>query len=73
MSESELADTARLERLRRRLTQRDVADRLGVSTQAISKAENYTEGDSMTSLRERMIRELTDRPLAGPVWYFEDE
>jgi transcriptional regulator with XRE-family HTH domain len=68
MTEQELADRARLERHRRRLTQADVAERINRSPQAVSKAENYSEGDAMTRLRIQIIEELTGKTVSGPMW-----
>jgi len=73
MDEEELADKARMERHRRRLTQKEVAERVGRSAQAVSKAENYEPGDAMTRLRVEIIEELTGQALRGPLWELDDE
>jgi len=73
MDERELADKARMERHRRRLTQKDVAQRVGRSAQAVSKAENYDPDDAMTRLRVEIIEELTGQKVRGPLWELVDE
>jgi transcriptional regulator with XRE-family HTH domain len=73
MTEAQLAEKARMERHRQRLTQKDVAERVGRSTQAVSKAENYDPEDGMTRLRIEIVEELTGRELKGPLWELGDE
>ena len=73
MDEEDLAEMARMERHRRRLTQKDVAERVGRSAQAVSKTENYEEGDSMTRLRIEIVEELTGQEVRGPLWELEEE
>lgn len=73
MTEAQLAEKARMERHRKRLTQKEVADRVGRSAQAVSKAENYEEGDAMTRLRVEIVEELTGQKIKGPLWQLDDE
>lgn len=73
MTEAQLAEKARMERHRERLTQKDVAERVGRSAQAVSKAENYDEGDGMTRLRIEIVEELTGQKLKGPLWELDGE
>jgi len=68
MDEEELADKARMERHRRRLTQKEVAERVGRSAQAVSKAENYTPKDGMTGFRITILEELTGEEVRGPLY-----
>jgi transcriptional regulator with XRE-family HTH domain len=71
MQEKDLAERVRTERKDRGLTQQDVADRMGKTIQAVSKAENYTPGDGMTSFRIRIIEELTGSEVNGPLYEIE--
>jgi DNA-binding XRE family transcriptional regulator len=65
----ETEDLARVTaQVREGLTQGDVARRLGVSKQAVSKAEDERIGSSMNSLRIRIIQEIGDRSVEGPYW-----
>ena len=73
MTEAQLAEKARMERHRQRLTQEEVAERVGRSAQAVSKAENYEEGDAMTRLRIEIVEELTGQEVKGPLWKVDDE
>lgn len=73
MNEAQLAEKARMERHRQRLTQKEVAKRVGRSAQAVSKAENYDEGDAMTRLRIEIVEELTGAEVNGPLWELNDE
>lgn len=68
MTEAQLAEKARMERHRQRLTQREVGEQVGRSAQAVSKAENYEEGDAMTRLRIEIVEELTGQEVRGPLW-----
>lgn len=54
--------------VRGELTQEEVAERLGVSKQAISKAEDKRVGSSMNGLRVRIIREVGNLHVGGPYW-----
>lgn len=73
MTEAQLAEKARMERHRQRLTQKEVAERVGRSAQAVSKAENYDEGDAMTRLRIEIVEELTGAEVKGPLWELDGE
>jgi len=59
--------------VRKGLTQEEVADRLGVSKQAVSKAEDESIGSSMNSLRIRIIREIGECHVEGPYWIVDTE
>jgi transcriptional regulator with XRE-family HTH domain len=72
MTSREMARRCRKERNRRELSQREVAERLDVTIQAVSKAENYTERDGMDRFRVKMLEELTGRDVRGPLWKMED-
>jgi transcriptional regulator with XRE-family HTH domain len=73
MNSRELARRCRTERNARGLTQGDVADRLDVTVQAVSKAENYTARDGMDRFRVKVLEELTGREVEGPLWKMEAE
>lgn len=81
MTARKLAVIARQRRKDAGLTQEELAEKLAasgrydapLSKQAISKAENYEEGDGMTSLRIAIVEELSSRKIVGPLWGFEDD
>lgn len=68
MEKEELAERVRAERTDRGLTQQDIADRMGKTIQAVSKAENYTPGDGMTGFRISILEELTGEEVKGPLY-----
>ena len=80
MDSTGLARQVRSLREQGRLTQTDVAQRIisertgkHITKQAVSRAENEDVGSEMDGVRIRIIEELTDRKIQGPVYYFEDE
>jgi len=73
MTSPEMARRCRKERNRRGLSQREVADRLDVTIQAVSMAENYTARDGMDRFRVKMLEELTGQDVRGPLWEVEEE
>lgn len=80
LSEQDLADAIRAERVKQGLSQRDVAERLTTSgkyetitQQAVSKAENYKSGDGMAGVRVAAYEVLKGETLTGPVWYRADD
>jgi transcriptional regulator with XRE-family HTH domain len=58
--------------VRGELTQEEVAERLGVSRQAISKAEDERVGSRMNGLRVRMISEIGGLHVDGPYWIVDE-
>gem|GEM_PF-2493115 len=75
-----LAQLCREERIERSLTQEQVADIVALrqdtkscSKQAVSQAENPSNGSNLDGLRIKIIEELSERRIIGPIWYFEDE
>lgn len=72
MDSRELARRCREERNARGMNQGEVADRLDVSVQAVSKAENYTERDGMDRFRVKVLEELTGKDIRGPLWEMEE-
>lgn len=64
----DLARRAREARKETGLSQTEAAERLDVSRSGISRAENYREGDSMHSLRIRMIETFTGAEVKGPFY-----
>jgi transcriptional regulator with XRE-family HTH domain len=79
LKSDDLARIAREERIKQRLTQEQVADKVALRTdtksctkQAVSQAENPKSGSNLDSLRIKIIEELTNRTIIGPRWYFED-
>jgi len=73
MDEEALARRVRSEREARGLNQGDVADRLDVTVQAISKAENFTPKDGMNRFRVKVLEELTGQTVRGPLWEIEED
>ncbi len=76
---SDLARIAREERLKRNLTQEQVArlvakraDTSSCTKQAVSQAENAIIGSNMDGLRIKIIESLTSRKLVGPLWHFKE-
>lgn len=72
MTSEELARRCRKERKERDLNQKEVADSLGVTIQAVSKAENYTQRDGMDRFRVKVLEELTGGEVKGPLWTLKD-
>lgn len=79
LKSDDLARIAREERIKQRLTQEQVADKVALRTdtksctkQAISQAENPKSGSNLDSLRIKIIEEITSHTIIGPRWYFED-
>lgn len=68
MSPKGLARWARDARKEAGLSQLELAEQLGVDRSAISKAEHYDQGDGFTGLRKRIIEELTDSDVKGPLY-----
>jgi len=68
MTKSDLADRVREVRTEQGLTQQEVADRLGKTIQAVSKAGNYTPKDGMTGFRITILEELTGEEVRGPLY-----
>jgi transcriptional regulator with XRE-family HTH domain len=68
MTKSDLANRVREVRTEQGLTQQEVADRLGKTIQAVSKAENYTPKDGMTGFRITILEELTGEEVRGPLY-----
>lgn len=68
MTKADLAERVREVRTDQGLTQEDVADRLGKTIQAVSKAENYTPKDGMTGFRITVLEELTGEEVRGPLY-----
>lgn len=60
-------------RARKGLTQEEVAERLGVSKQAVSKAEDENIGSRMNSLRIRIIQEIGECRVNGPYWIVDKD
>lgn len=60
-------------RARKGLTQEEVAERLGVSKQAVSKAEDEDIGSRMNSLRIRIIEEIGGCRVKGPYWIVDKD
>lgn len=60
-------------RARKGLTQEEVAERLGVSKQAVSKAEDEDIGSRMNSLRIRIIQEVGECRVNGPYWIVDKD
>jgi transcriptional regulator with XRE-family HTH domain len=73
MTERDLADRVRKVRTEQGLTQEDVANRLGKTIQAVSKAENYTPKDGMTGFRITVLEELTGEDVRGPLYELDTE
>jgi predicted transcriptional regulator len=63
-----LAKEARKARVEAGLSQSEIAERLDVDRSAISKAENWQKGDGFTSLRKRIIEEITGKDVRGPLY-----
>lgn len=55
------------------LTQEQAANRLGVTKQSISKAEDPSVGSRMNRLRIRMMRQLGGFEVNGPFWVVDTE
>jgi transcriptional regulator with XRE-family HTH domain len=55
------------------LTQSEVADKLGVTKQSVSKAEDAATGSRMNSLRIQIIEEIGGHTVDGPYWVVEFE
>lgn len=72
MDSEELARRCRAERNARGLNQQAVAERLDVTVQAVSKAENYTKRDGMDRFRVKVLEELTGQDVDGPLWEIQD-
>ena len=70
LTSPDLAELAREVRADR--TQEEVAQRLHVTKQAISQAENLNIGSNLNTLRIRIIQELTGQQISGPFWIMED-
>ena len=68
LTPEDLATTVRAVRAAENLTQQEVADRLGISKAAVSKAENYLDGDGMQGVRTRIIEAFTDYRVEGPTF-----
>jgi transcriptional regulator with XRE-family HTH domain len=68
MKPEDLAERVRKLRSAHDLTQEELGERVGLSTSSISKAERYHAGDGMTSVRVRIIEELTGRDVEGPLY-----
>lgn len=68
MSPKGLAKRAREARHHAGLSQTELAERIDVDRSAISKAENYEQGDGFRSLRRRIIEELTGNEVQGPFY-----
>ncbi len=68
MSPKGLARRAREARHDAGLSQTELAERIDVDRSAISKAENYAQGDGFRSLRIRIIETLTDSEVQGPFY-----
>jgi ribosome-binding protein aMBF1 (putative translation factor) len=50
------------------LSQTELADRMNVTPSAISRAVNWTDNPNMGRLRKRIIEELTDSKIEGPIY-----
>lgn len=72
MSPKGLARRARDARSEAQVSQSELAERIGVDRSAISKAERYDQGDGFTSLRKRIIEELTDAEVKGPLYQMDE-
>lgn len=68
MSKADLAERVRQIRSTRRMTQVELAEETGYSPSSISKCENYTEGDGMTSVRIDIIEQMTGTRIEGPFY-----
>jgi len=50
------------------LSQGELAERMGVTQSAISRAVNWTDNPNMGGLRKRIIEELTGSTIEGPIY-----
>jgi transcriptional regulator with XRE-family HTH domain len=73
MTREGLAKEARKARVGAGLSQSEIAERVDVDRSAISKAENWQKGDGFTSLRKRIIEEITGKEVEGPFYKTADE
>lgn len=72
MTTQELAERAKAEREGAGLTQRELAERLGVTQGAISQAERDRDSTHMDRLRKRIIEELSGQKVSGPFWTIDE-
>jgi transcriptional regulator with XRE-family HTH domain len=68
MDRSDLAERVRTERKKQGLTQQEVADQMGKTIQAVSKAENFDPDDGMTGFRQKVLEHITGREVRGPLY-----
>jgi predicted transcriptional regulator len=73
MTREGLAKEARKARVGAGLSQSEIAERVDVDRSAISKAENWQKGDGFTSLRKRIIEEITGKEVEGPFYKTADK
>jgi len=72
MRPPELADRVKELRHERGVTQRELAEITDYSKSAISKCENYRDGDGMTNVRIDVIEQLSGEEIDGPLYQTVD-
>lgn len=68
MRRSDLADRVLELREAHGLTQAELGEEVGYSTSSVSKAERYSQGDGMTSVRRKIVEDLTGKEVRGPFY-----